>query len=458
MQSSFRSTQNQSIWFAITVVILLIAFTLLGGVPAGEQLPVFLVGVLVTAGVTGAFGFATWHLLVRPLPAGYKVTARPIISGTARHVVALLMLIGIINVTVATIWDEIWHAKYGIPFGEDFFWRPHMLMYFGFGVTILTAVYGLYQILFRGKGTLQQRFRADVPFGAAVLAGAFLIYALPADPVWHMIYGVDISAWALPHMILLVMVITMSYCSILVMRTDRPREWSVLRFDLETLWVVLASAGMIIPCLVVMTVDWYGLSSLAQPNNVTNRAEWMLPAIITFLVAFIGVVTLRASKTAGSATAVGIVALLGRMVMDSALQSDLNGASVLWTALPLLVALDLLYGISIRGSGKAPSTRMTVLVLGVTVLIAMLPVMTTQFVYPQVNAGNIALMAVVCILVGMVAVWLGEVSGEFLATAGISASDEQPSMRRVWMDAAVYAGFAVFMVYFMATAAPPIAG
>jgi hypothetical protein len=297
-----------------------------------------------------------------------------------------------------------------------------------------------------------------VPFGTAVLAGAFLVYALPADPVWHLIYGVDISAWSLPHMVLLVMVILMSYCSVLVMRTDLSRQWALLRFDLETLWVVLASAAMLIPCLIVMTVDWYAVSTPGLVNTIGGRADWMLPSIITFLTVFAGVTTLRASKTVGSATAAGILALIVRMALDNVLVSVLNGTTVMWTALPILVALDVVYGISILRTRKVPSLVVTTAVVGVAVLVAMLPVMATQFIYPQLSAGNIPVIVLMSVLAAAVAGWLGQIGGDFLGNAGISASTEQAPIRTVWMDAAVYAGFAAFMVFFMVTATPPILG
>ena len=40
--------------------------------------------------------------------------------------------------------------------------------------------------------------------GLLILNAAFLLYALPADPVWHLIFGEDITAWSVPHLILLI--------------------------------------------------------------------------------------------------------------------------------------------------------------------------------------------------------------------------------------------------------------
>ena len=101
----------------------------------------------------------------------------------------------------------MWHRSFGLPFGEDLLWRPHLLLYFGFlSVSALAGVALL--ILLRGSSdlqsrpSLQQRFRAQPVLGLLTLVGGFLIFAIPADPVWHTLYGEDITAWSLPHLIL----------------------------------------------------------------------------------------------------------------------------------------------------------------------------------------------------------------------------------------------------------------
>jgi hypothetical protein len=93
-----------------------------------------------------------WHLLFRPLPTGQTVREQPI-QASYRQALALLLGVGGYGITVGGFWDEIWHRQYGIPFGEDFFWRPHLLMYFGIGVTIVLAFAGLY-IITPGARTL----------------------------------------------------------------------------------------------------------------------------------------------------------------------------------------------------------------------------------------------------------------------------------------------------------------
>src|SRR5215510_3316237 len=137
---------------------LFIVFSTWSGVPSGDRALPFWIGVAVLITMLAAFSVVAWNLLVRPLPAGQIIEEQPI-KASYRLALALLLGVGRLGVTVGAFWDEIWHRQYGIPFGKDFFWRPHLLMYFNMAVAIGLAFAGLYLISRWGHGTLQQRFR-----------------------------------------------------------------------------------------------------------------------------------------------------------------------------------------------------------------------------------------------------------------------------------------------------------
>ncbi len=116
---------------------------------------------------------------------------------------AALLALGSLALMVGGFWDEVWHRKYGLPFGEDLLWRPHLLIYFGLLLPPALAAVSLVQIITRGEGRLPQRLRADPGMSLLVFLGVFLLLNVPADPIWHLIYGEDISAWSLPHLVLM---------------------------------------------------------------------------------------------------------------------------------------------------------------------------------------------------------------------------------------------------------------
>ena len=77
------------------------------------------------------------------------------------------------------------------------------MMYFGFAYRDHRGFWALLYLNRHLRGNFQQRFRSNTVVGLLILNAAFLFYALPADPLWHWIFGEDIAAWSIPHLILL---------------------------------------------------------------------------------------------------------------------------------------------------------------------------------------------------------------------------------------------------------------
>lgn len=444
--------------FIALMALVLLAFTLLGGIPSADKIPTFVVGVALTIAITAGVAVVSWHLLLRPLPAGHKQVDQPVLTGVARHAAGVVILLGVLNVGLAGIWDEIWHVRYGIPFGEDFFWRPHMMMYFGFGVTMAVTFYGLFVFAFKRQGTIQQRFRSDMAFGFAILVGVYLMFALPADPIWHRFYGTDLTAWSLPHLIILVLHFLMGVSAVMLMRSRKAGSWKLLGFTFEDLSTILAFTAISLSYFVIFGVDWYTLP-FSGDQSVIARPAWMFPAILSFMILLIGVSALRSTRKVGSATLVGLLALAFRAGGDAFLSSPFDGTIVMWAALPLLLALDVVYGIVALRSQRAPSTIVTA--LG-TVLVGgtgMIAVIGRLFVAPQVELASLPSMLLGVLVSALVAIWMGERIGDSAAAVGQPAAeaDATPhSANRFVIDALVYLAFAAFMVFFIATATPPV--
>ena len=108
------------------------------------------------------------------------------------------------------------------------------------------------------RGNFQQRFRSNTVVGLLILNAAFLLYALPADPVWHSIFGEDITAWSVPHLILLTsFVLTQLLALILHVSTLRRRKWHVIfEFRLSDSLSLLILAAILLLWLQLMLFDW----------------------------------------------------------------------------------------------------------------------------------------------------------------------------------------------------------
>ncbi len=213
---------------AFAAIALFIAFTIWGGIPTDAQAGVFWAQAGVFLLVICAFVLVLWHLLIRPLAPNLRQPKIDSLPARLRQGIALILASGGISIFVGGVWDELWHRSYGIPFGEDLFWRPHLLMYFGFATAIVAGAWALIYLNRNLRGNFQQRFRSNTVVGLLILNAAFLLYALPADPVWHWIFGEDITAWSVPHLILLAsFVLTQLLALVLHVSTLRRQKWHV---------------------------------------------------------------------------------------------------------------------------------------------------------------------------------------------------------------------------------------
>jgi hypothetical protein len=100
------------------------------------------------------------------------------------------------------LWDEIWHRLYGVSeVLNDFLWPPHKMLYGSMGINAAIVLVALFAGL-RGRGSLLQRLRAEPLIALIGVASAYMMFSAPSDAIWHQIYGLDITAWSLPHILL----------------------------------------------------------------------------------------------------------------------------------------------------------------------------------------------------------------------------------------------------------------
>lgn len=428
---------------SIVVITIVGAFAFWSGVPAGERALSFWIGVIVLFAMLGAFGLATWHLLFRPVPAGQAVAEQPIMAAH-RQALALLLGMGGVSIIVGTFWDEVWHRQYGIPFGEDFFWRPHLLMYFGFLAAIGLAFAGLYIIGRRGRGNIQQRFRANPVIGLLILIGALLTYVLPADPIWHAIYGEDLTAWSVPHLVLIASFVLILLLAAAIHMSAQPRrEWASLRrLRLVDMLPLLMFATTSLMWNQFFIVEWD-----AGADFVLNRPEWLLPVLIVSGAAFIGVMANHALRTYGAATLSGLLALILRFALIQLFGVEKMMFVNAWLlALPSMILIDLWYAYrpgARFGAGGAPAVGMVVMLLT-----------SYQQFYPLYFVTNLPVAFGMVLIVSLAASLVGAALGDYFAE-GNKQAGEAAGSRAALMSLGVVGATLIFVVVFVATATPP---
>lgn len=454
------TTLNQRLpWIlaAVAGAAIFAAFAVWGGIPAETNVELFWLQAGGFFLVICAFVLAFWHLLIRPLAPNLRQPQRDALPSSARETIALVLASGGISIFVGGVWDELWHRSYGIPFGEDLFWRPHLLMYFGFATASVAGFWALLYLNRNLRGNFQQRFRSNPLVGILILNAAFLFYALPADPLWHWIFGEDITAWSIPHLILLAsFVLTQLLALVFHVSTLRRRDWhSIFEFRISDSLSLLILAAILLLWLQLMLIDWdAALSGIRLEWLGLYRPEWLLAANLLACVTFTGVIAARVLRCAGAATAAGLLALGIRVGLIELFDADML-QHVAWIAalLPLL-AIDIwaYYNSAIRK--REPEWRG----IAAAVILAMAvnaPVIRS--LYHLEDSNNLAYAAAI-IVTGVGMSWLANKASDGIRrehTASIGSPAESRTIKPS-VSFGILGAFLLFIFFFIVTASPPI--
>jgi len=442
---------------AIAGVVIFIAFTIWGGIPAESNAGLFWLQACLFFLVICAFVLVFWHLFIRPLAPNLRQPQKAALTFRARETLALILASGGIAIFIGGVWDEIWHRSYGIPFGEDLFWRPHLLMYFGFATATVSGFWALLYLNRHLRGNFQQRFRSNTTVGLLILNAAFLLYALPADPLWHWIFGEDITAWSIPHLILLMsFVLTQVLALTLHASTWRRQEWHVifrLRLNDGLSLVILAAIQLL--WLQLMLIDWDAtLAGLSSEWIGSYRPEWLLAANLLACATFTGVLATRVLRCAGAATAAGLLALVLRVGAIELFDAE-KLQYVAWVAVLLpLLAIDIwaYYCSAIRV--REPEWRGT----AAAVIAAMaINAFVIRHLYNLSDSDNLAYAAAI-IVTGLGMSWFANRVAEAMLRgreATVAATGEGKSIKPA-VSFGILAAFLAFIFSFIVTASPPV--
>lgn len=403
-------------------LVVLLALVRWGG--AVDPGPAFYVGVAFLSGLVLAFALLIWWLFLSPLPVAPRAT--PLRSVRSRQILALLVLFSGMLFVVGGFWDEVWHRRYG-GFGDDFLWPPHIMLYGSVGLIALFAAGGLLTALGRGsaRGGMRQRFRADPLVGLLGLVSVYLVASLPSDQIWHVVYGSDITAWSLPHILLTWGFALVMLAAVTIPLSLLPRApWRGLRGlqPPEALALGLIAWAMVI-LLQVGAAEWDGLTTIGGGGDrfrqaFWERPEWLYPVVLVGIAVFSGVFALHALRRAGAATLTGLLTLafrVGAIVAMDAGTPDVRmgfGAHVL--ILPPLLALDLWYA---ARSARAASFGTLVggsLVASAVCMAVGLPYIARTMIYPRINDATLPGMIGWGLIVALGAGWAGARLGAWL--------------------------------------------
>jgi hypothetical protein len=460
-QSSIWSTLGPVFGFGSTLFILgLISYW--GGVAMSG--PLFVAGIIVLSAMVAGAGFAAWWLFLSPLPGGRVIA--PARSTELRQYVALTAVVGGIIMVTGGVWDEQWHRTYGLGrVLNDFFWRPHLMIYGSMGISSLFAG-GAMLLVLRGKGGIRERFRSEPLIGLLGVASAYLALSGPSDLIWHRLYGRELSGWSLPHLLLIggfafVMLLAMSILLSLMPR----REWRRLGqlHIYEVLSILLMALAMSI-MMIIMVSSWEGLTSIDQRTErriFWTWPEWLYPVVVVTNGVVSSMIAIHALRRAGVATLLALSILAVRLILFAGLgiwtSTERMGFDAQLLLLPPAIALDVWYALRLRQPDSAATLVGGGLVAGVVFLAVALPAIPLLMVYPRVNETTVPGMIFFTMIMAVWSAWVGARTGAWFGGLDRQISEVAPLRGRpAWIGAATLVGLLTFTVLFIATATPPV--
>ncbi len=441
----------------MTVIPLLIIIQMVrwGGIP--DVGPIFWVGAVILLGTVAVFGGLCWWLFLSPLPATPRRAAPPLSEKI--YPILLAALAAGLMVIIGVFWDETWHRTYGVGIVvEDFLWPPHKMLYLSLGILALIACTALFMAARAARGDFRVGFRAQPYMGLLGLLTAYLTFSLPSDAVWHVIYGLDITAWSLPHILL---VSSFGLAMLALAAIFLSGRANLATFSLND---VLGAFAMSVSGVILLVLVTEYDSTPARVVDVTNNAaatiqarpEWLYPVVLLTLGILLAVIGVRLARRVGvvSLAAVGVAAFRLSAVALFGAWDKMGVASHLMLVVPMVV-IDLWQLVEQRTARK--SLILGAVAAGAAGLAVMLPVIATNFVYPRVTLPIGAAMVVWGLLFAVGAALVADRLGGWLAALEAGRLPSVAFPRLVWQTVVISAvALAIFLVLFF-TARPPSA-
>ena len=376
--------------------------------------PLFVTGVALLTSLLLIFGLIVAWIFTAPAPAIDELTPMQI---ELRQIVALLALMSAGAFVIGGTWDELWHRRFG-GFGRDFLWPPHLMIYGSIAFFMLVASGGVW-IALRGAGRLRTRLRAEGQLTLLSLVCMYLIASLPSDELWHRIYGKDITAWSLPHLIVGSGFCLIALVSAALALSSLPRyaAWrDVRQLRPQEIVAILLTATAAIILLLLGTVEWEGIKSLRSNGDVFSNAfwlrpQWLYPVVIITVSLFFSTFILHILRCVGSATIVALLVFIFRYLCVRGLtldgfQSDIDYVSQFLPIIPAL-ALDGWYFFQKRSADQLSMQVVGNLLMIATFLVVALPTIRARLIYPPINGFTVPRMIGMSIIMGLAAGWLG---------------------------------------------------
>lgn len=414
------------------------------GLPRHLSPSVFLGGLLFFIVLSVLFLGAGWFALLRPIATPIPQRTAP----TWQPLLGVLLAIANINLVIGGFWDEVWHRSFGLPFGKDLFWAPHWLIYTGFLAALLVGGWAFGWLARQPAASWSVRTRQYPLLTLLILQAAFLLYALPADPIWHNIYGSDLSAWSLPHLILLASIVSIGLLGIAF--------WGVAARVVRHNWLAtFILAALLLQCLQIFVTDWESIQHQSTASSqLLSRPIWFLPFLLSLAAHWVGSLAQKLTNPPG-ALKTGLLALLVRAALILVFRAQMQGIRPLVACLPILFALDISAWAAARWA-KNPRQVLLYRLLGSAFgVLGLLWVMSALYSYPLILPTNAGLFWGTSLFAALWGMASGSYIGDLLRVHCPALIVDQVPQRWRWLPAGAFALMFAIVLGMILTAIPP---
>jgi hypothetical protein len=115
----------------------------------------------------------------------------------------IIAAVGAVAMPFGAYWDISFHFEDG---RESFFSPPHLVIYGGILLALIAVLLGIGRK--PQSSTWWNHIKSNPPRKYAVLGMLFVFISGPLDELWHWMFGLDVSVWSPPHVLLIVTAMT----------------------------------------------------------------------------------------------------------------------------------------------------------------------------------------------------------------------------------------------------------
>lgn len=246
------------------------------------------------------------------------------------EIVDFSFIVGALLGVCGTYWD----IRYHIDIGRDSFWiPPHLMVYSGVTIGFLGSLLALWK-----ARKIHQPFSKKLLFAIVliILSGFLQILGAPIDDWWHRMFGLDVTVWSPPHLLLIFAGFAISLSVIYfqklymhIAKLDIARKLNTDEIKLEIMFAI-ALVGLNI---VLAEFEYFRTIPLFHPSQL--RAQWLYLALLVLQFSFIFTLAKILIQNRWAVTRIAVIYFLIRLALSAILFS---GGS--WPIFPPMIIIS----------------------------------------------------------------------------------------------------------------------